>query len=248
MNKTHFVTTVVTLGLIAVLLFVGKMFNTQKLEIMLQSAPDEQTNVVVPSDIADPYESNLIKIEDLPPQPLAGWQTYVNKELGFSVNYPEEWHTRDYWKDPRPEPSPFNTVGFDPWERNPGGTEWTVTREDATGTPEEQLKDILISSSSDARYEVTKTEITHGVYPAVYTTTINNESETGIVVKTIVIPRGQYIYSVSTTDHSQVVVDTETKPYYEGEVMYRSRQILFKDLSEKGYPEIFLDSFRILEF
>lgn len=165
---------------------------------------------------------------------IEGWQTYRNEELGFEVQYPEGWFVKDYRiNNPRNSPS----IGFDPWESNPGGTVWDVRRRDGDGeTASEQLTEILITPT-DERYVVEKKEIVYGGYPAVKV--VSKHIESAVTALAIVIPSGKYIYTIRAEDYTNIDPEKMSWPY-------NKKLTLLKQLGNE-YPEIFLNSFRFID-
>jgi hypothetical protein len=245
MSRSRVITIGILFGLVVVVVVAIIAFSPEKREMVLD-APDWQTSTV-PENVADPDSSKVVDVKDLPLESIDGWQRYVNEELGFSANYPEGWFVRDYWKDPRPKPSLASTVGFDPWERYHGGSEWRVTcHENTKGNIQDQVE--LLISQEIRNYDpsmITREESEVDGYQAIKISTVDESRN--ITWISVYIIHNNYVYTIVTSDYSQVVIDEiEVDPYGEGGTALRDRSILFKEISEKGYPDMFLGSFRIL--
>ncbi len=213
MKKNIIVFILIAIVAIVVIIFVS----------VANKKPSEVSPVEVPAEVTEE---------------IAGWQMYRNEELGFEVQYPEGWFTRDYQKNnPKLKNSP--RIGFDPWESNPGGSIWSVSRSNATDTSSEQLVKILATTSDDERYDVEKREILYGGYSAIEI--ISRHIERNIITLSVVIPRGQYVYSIRAEDYSASNINPEEMSW-----PYKEKLVLLKQLGE-DYPKIFLKSFRFID-
>lgn len=211
---------------------------------LIPTTSNEQDSVIA-EEVLKSNNERKINIDDLPIVP-EGWQRYVNEELGFSVNYPEGWFVKDYQARNYYADTANAFIGFDPFQAYPRGPEWMVYRYEIKDNSREKL-DLLISQDVKNYHpsQVTISQVEFNDYSAVK---VNKKKyDNDVISISLYIIYNNYIYSIRTGDYSQVTTDIEIEENVEGATSYKNRLILFKELSEKKYHDLFLESFRIIE-